>query len=401
MAPLSSAVGARRREALRELMEDEGLVAIAFVTADWLEFVVNLELDVLTWERPVAAVLPLDGEPFALLHELSGARVAATRERGALWLDDIAFYSEHPRIAARLPLLPQWSETLAGLLASHGLAGGRIGVDALTGPLARTLGCLPELEPVALDRALRATRIVKSAEELELMRQAAALSDWAQDQYRAGIRPGRLVEELDWSVGAALAARAASAHPGDAVQVRLLTLAGPGSVAPHGTGSRTGQVVERGWPIVNIVIVRLNGVTIENERTWFCSEPSELQRRAFEAAVSAQDAAIAELRTGRPVAAFDAAAFRVFVEAGLDEHVVHRTGHGVGLGHGGALTAHDFPDATAFEHRALLADEVYSAEPGLYIPGAGGFRHDDTVIVGARPEVITRAPRDIDAQTLA
>jgi Xaa-Pro aminopeptidase len=381
-------------------MEVEDLGAIAFTSADYFEFVTNLELDVLTWERPIAVILPREGEPFALLHELSSARVVAARDRGTFWLEDLEVYAEHPRITNRVALLPDWPQTLAKLIAAHGLARGRIGVDALSRPVARALDGLPDLEPVALDQALRATRMVKTAEELDLMRQAAALSDWTQEQYRVGIRAGRLVEELDWSVGAAFADRAAVAHPGDAVQVRLLSFAGPASVAPHGTGTRTGQVIEPGWPMVNIIIIRLNGVTIENERTWFCSEPTDVQRRAFQAAVDAQDAAIAELRTGRPVAAFDAAALRVFVEAGLDEYVVHRTGHGVGLGHGGALTAHDFPDATAFETRPLVDDEVYSAEPGVYLPGVGGFRHDDTVIVGREPEVITHAPRGIEAQTV-
>jgi Xaa-Pro aminopeptidase len=54
----------------------------------------------------------------------------------------------------------------------------------------------------------------------------------------------------------------------------------------------------------------------------------------------------------------------------------------------------------AFNNRALLAGEVYSAEPGLYVFGLGGFRHDDTVVVGDVPEVLTKAPKDLRSQTI-
>jgi Xaa-Pro aminopeptidase len=400
VAPLSQAVRDRRWEALRGVLDAQGLGAVVLTSPDYIEFATNFEVDVLGWERPIAVVLPREGEPFGLLHELSGTHIATAQRTGALWLDDITVYAEHPRVTPRLPLLPQWPQAFADLLRGHGLGRGRIGVDAWTRPLRQAIALLPYLAGVEVDRALRTTRAVKSTEELELVRQAAALSDWAQERYREEIHPNRLVEELDCTVAAAVAIRAAAVHPDDGVRVRALTFAGPASVAPHGTGARTAQVVDASWPIINIVVVRLNGMTIENERTWFCSAPSEMQGRAFEAAVLAQDAAVRELRTGHPVAAFDAAAFRAFVDAGLDEYVVHRTGHGVGLGHGGSITAHDFPDDTAFETRPLMTGEVYSAEPGIYIPGVGGFRHDDTVIVGPEPEVVTRAPRSIEAQTL-
>jgi Xaa-Pro aminopeptidase len=52
----------------------------------------------------------------------------------------------------------------------------------------------------------------------------------------------------------------------------------------------------------------------------------------------------------------------------------------------------------AFNNRALLENEVYSAEPGIYIYGLGGFRMDDTVVVGRSPEILTKAPKDIKSQ---
>jgi Xaa-Pro aminopeptidase len=53
-----------------------------------------------------------------------------------------------------------------------------------------------------------------------------------------------------------------------------------------------------------------------------------------------------------------------------------------------------------FNQRPLMANEVYSAEPGIYIYGLGGFRHDDTVVVGKKTDVLTKAPKDLKSQTI-
>ena len=76
------------------------------------------------------------------------------------------------------------------------------------------------------------------------------------------------------------------------------------------------------------------------------------------------------------------------------EHILHRTGHGMGV------QGHEYPDDMPFCQRPLIAGEVYSVEPGIYVYGLGGFRLDDTVVIGAMPEVITQAPRDLKSNTI-
>ena len=84
---------------------------------------------------------------------------------------------------------------------------------------------------------------------------------------------------------------------------------------------------------------------------------------------------------------------RPIERAGCADLILRRTGHGMG-------TLGRFPEDLT-NTRPLLENEVYSAEPGLYEWGLGCFRHDDTVVVGARPEVLTRAPKDLASQTVA
>ena len=133
---------------------------------------------------------------------------------------------------------------------------------------------------------------------------------------------------------------------------------------------------------------------MENERTWFVGKPNDMQKRYFEAARAATKAGVAAAKPGNPVNAIDAAAFAVIKDAGLDEYVYHRTGHGVGL------MLHEYPEDMAFNTRPLLANEVFSCEPGLYVYGLGGFRIDDTVVVSDTPEVLVSTPSDIDWVTL-
>jgi Xaa-Pro aminopeptidase len=173
-----------------------------------------------------------------------------------------------------------------------------------------------------------------------------------------------------------------------------LTLSGPASAAPHGDGRSIGARIENGHVLVNIVEPRLNGLVIENERTWFCGRPTARQIALFEAARNATVAACAAAVTGNPVCRIDEAAREVFEKAGVSDLIRHRTGHGMGL------ECHEFPDDMPFNTRPLMEGEVYSAEPGLYEWGLGGFRHDDTVVVGTEPEVLTKSAKDLASQTI-
>ncbi|MFZ8528432.1 hypothetical protein ACO1NJ_14005, partial [Staphylococcus aureus] len=73
-----------------------------------------------------------------------------------------------------------------------------------------------------------------------------------------------------------LVQEAAERFPGEQFEVvRCWTLSGPTSASPHGDGASCGARIKEGDVLVNIVIPRLNGLTIENERTWFCGAPDE------------------------------------------------------------------------------------------------------------------------------
>ncbi len=384
-----------RHARMAALMDELKLDALVFTTGDFFQFATNFHTDVQPWERPIFAVVPRNGTPFLIMNELSTNHVRFSIENGKLWVTDISFYGEHPRVGNRLPLIYQLPELLAERLKQAGLARARIGVEGGSPILAAVGRLLPDIHFRPSTPECRSLRWQKNEEEIKVMESIASLSDWLQDRYRENIRPGRLVQELDFAMASLFVQEAAERFPGEHFEViRTWTLSGPASASPHGDGASCGQRIKEGDVLVNIVIPRLNGLAIENERTWFCGKPGKEQVALWTAARDANEAAVAAAKTGNPVNAIDAAAQAVIEKAGFAEHIKHRTGHAIGVVH------HEYPEDMAFSFRPLLDNEVYSAEPGLYVYGIGGFRLDDTVVVGAEPRMLTRTPRTLEYATV-
>jgi Xaa-Pro aminopeptidase len=386
-------VFADRARVIREWLGKHDLQALVVTTPDNFFMVSGFHLDVAPWERPVAAVIPAEGDPFMVMNELSTNHLRFAEERGSLFITDYTIYVEHPRSVNRTWSRGQWGELLATRLVERGIVRGTVAVEG-HGPDALRQAA-PKLSFESATGYLISLREVKYPEELEIMRECAALTDWAQDRYMERVKPGMVVKALDFEIAKLAMEETARRFPQDRFEPRLMSLSGPPSAAPHGTGANAGETFEKGHGVVNIMVFRLSGLVVENERTLFVGEPSDLQRRAFETAVAANEAAAAKMVAGNPVSSADAAAQQVIERAGFGDNINHRTGHGIGIG----IAGHEFPDDMPFLHRPFREREVYSSEPGIYIWGVGGFRHDDTVIVGKdRPEVITKRSKRLDDQ---
>ena len=395
MGYLSRRVYQERLSRIRRELAESDLAALVVLTPENFLYVSGYFLDVQPWERPVAAIIPRDGDPFLVMHELSTNHVRYATEHQSMWITEVHFYAEHYRMERRTYMTPQWPQMVADLLRRKGIRRGRLGVDSTAGPIEHVPSLLPGVQLAVAGRLLREMREVKDEEELVLIRQGAELSDWGQARYREHLAPGRPLAEIDSLVAHEVCKEAVRRWPDYKVEIRVAGLTGPNSACPHGISGNYGQVIERGHGIVNIIIPRLNGYVCENERTFFVGSPSKEQAAAFQAAFEAQETAAAAFIAGATMADADAAAQRVFERHGYGDRVIHRTGHGIGL------AGHEFPDDIAFNFRPLVEHEVFSCEPGIYLYGVGGFRHDDTVIVQkGRPEITTRFPRDLESQTV-
>jgi len=387
-------VFADRARRIREHLEHEGHAALLITTPDNFYMVSGFHLDVAPWERPVAAVIPREGEPFLVMNELSANHLLMAADRDTLFISDYEIYVEHPKIRNRKYDRNQWGQLVAQKLQARGISAGSLAVEG-SGPGA-LLAANPRLSFADVTPFLIGMREVKYPEELEIMRLCAGLTDHGQDRYMELAKPGQVVAALDFEVAKAIAEEGARRYPKDRLEVRVRSSCGAAACAPHGSGADCGETFEKGEVVVNIIICRLNGLVVENERTLFVGKPkNDEQIRAFEVATEACLAAAEKMVAGNPVSSADGAAQWVIEQAGYGNNISHRTGHGMGI------AGHEFPDDMAYLHRPFVEREVYSCEPGIYIYGLGGFRHDDTVIVGAKePEVITKRSKRLEDQII-
>jgi Xaa-Pro aminopeptidase len=395
MQALSTVVRDHRHGRLREVMRAHRLDALLFTGADFFSFASNHEMTDLAWERPFLLILPATGPSVAVLAEQGRHLFEMERTRGTLWVDDLVFYAETPHRQSGARPATEWRELVAETLTARGLGRSRIGCDAATGALTGALSLLPEIELATVNAALRPTRWVKHAEEVAVMSGLADLSAAVMPYYREELRPGRSVQQADAAIAARLHAEAERRFAGANFSiVKATTVAGAASASPHGDGVSCGRRVEADSVAVSTVVTRLNGLVMEMARTWQIGRPGVRRHALHSCAVMAQEAAIDAAMAGGPVSGIDRAARRVIEAAGFSPHLLHRSGHGIGV------VQHDFPEDVPFNGRPLEAGELYAVEPGLYVPGVGGFRCADVVPVGARAQRLPAPPKDIASCTV-
>jgi Xaa-Pro aminopeptidase len=348
-------------------------------------------------ERPIVCVVPLDAEPFMVLCELSTHHALYEVEKGTCAIKDVRFYVEHPRQVNRTYLTLQWADMVTDILDEKKGLGGRIGVDMR--PAAVNPGLTMKLRNTTLVDAselLQEMRLIKCKEELDLIRKCGPISDLGQKILMSEIQVGKAQLEIGSDAIKAMQREVAAKYPDAAAEIRANVM-GAGPVfgpMPHTTRG-VGRRVERGDSLIDITAARLNAYGVENERTFVVGKPTEKQTKIFNVMVEAQKEALKTQVPGNKLSTVDAAAQKVIENAGYGDYIMHRTYHGIGLG------GHEYPYYTAFMNRKIMSGMVLSCEPGIYIPGFGGFRHSDTVIVtNEGPELVTNFPRDLESLTV-
>lgn len=251
----------------------------------------------------------------------------------------------------------------------------------LHGELAGQVG-----ELVGVSRAVEKLRVVKDDAEVALLREACAIADRALADLVAagGLRPGRTERE----VGRDLDARMLD-HGAYAPSFETIVAAGPDSAVPH--HRPTDRVLATGDLVKLDFGGEYGGYHSDMTRTLVLGEPAAWQREVYELVRAAQAAGRAALATGAEVRAVDAAARAVIVDAGHGDAFAHGLGHGVGL------EIHEAPALSPLGAGTLGDRMAVTVEPGVYLPGRGGVRIEDTLVVheGAEPELLTLTTKDL------
>jgi Xaa-Pro aminopeptidase len=303
------------------------------------------------------------------------------------------------------PVPAAYDEALAGCLVETAAAGGggRFGIEAhhltvarydwLTRTLAARRGgagagdgpAAPTLVPT--QRIVELARVVKDADEIALLREAALRLTGVASAAFAAVQRGREEREVAGAIEAALRAAGYERPAFDTI-----VASGSNSALPHHrAGSRR---LEAGDLVVLDFGGVLDGYCSDLTRTVAVGEPGAERRRIHNAVREAQQAAIAAVKPGTSSTAVDTAARDVLTRHDLGEAFGHGTGHGLGL------DIHEEPRLTRARPDVrdvpLEPGMVFTIEPGAYVAGLGGVRiEDDILVTETGCEVLTSVPRQL------
>jgi Xaa-Pro dipeptidase len=227
---------------------------------------------------------------------------------------------------------------------------------------------------VAVKPLVEQLRLVKSPAEIDMIRQAAKYADLAVQKVIAAAYYG--VSDLElFSQSRAVQMQIMKDTEYAILTTSILCGAWPGplSAQPHGVPTLADRLKDGSH--IALAAMRVNGYSAECERTFFTTGPSKDLQEAFAVMVEARKRAFAMVKPGAACSAIDKAANGYLREKGYGDRLLHRTGHGFGL------SVHEGPWVAEGSEEVLAENMLVSVEPGIYLPGIGGVRHSDTVLV--------------------
>jgi Xaa-Pro dipeptidase len=346
---------ATRQQALRALLDRDNVDAVAIVPGANMLYFTGLHVHLS--ERPIIALFTRE-ETSIIIPQLEVPKVI-----------------ERPDLEARVF---QWSDTdgyegaFREAIDALGLRGGRLGVDGMTMRVTEFL-TLRDIDPTlnvkAVERGLIGIRAHKNPDEVEMMRKAVQISEAALERLLAWVQPGMTEREIAARLIDEQVALGAEGQPFDA-----LVQTGPNSANPHGVASDR-RLGENEFLLIDYGCT-IGGYPSDITRTFCLGTPSAEMQRIYDTVLAANEAGRKAVAPGVPMSAIDRATRSVIEAAGYGPYFTHRTGHGLGLD-----THEPIPQIAANVDDALEPGMAFTIEPGIYVPGLGGVRIEDNVIV--------------------
>ena len=304
-------------------------------------------------ERLTCLVIRADAEPVLILPRME--EPLARHSTGAL-VDDMA-------------VVP-WDETDDPYrLVQQLLAGAaRVAVqDQMWGRFVlRLKAALDPAELVEAGPTMSALRRLKTADEVDRLRAAAAAADAAMESITDERLSGRTEAEI------AARIRSLLVEHGHQTADFAIVGSGPNSASPHHEPGE--RVVAEGDAVVLDIGGTAGGYSSDTTRTAFVGQPPAEFAALYAVLQEAQRAACAAVRPGVLCSELDAVARWIITEAGYGEAFIHRTGHGIGM------ETHEEPYIVASNPEPLEAGNAFSVEPGIYITDIWGARIEDIVV---------------------
>lgn len=360
----------QRLEKLQQQMKTAVIDGIALVPGPNMVYFSHIHSHLS--ERPIVLFLPANAAPALIipgLEAMKGRAAGVPDERIFAWSDEQGYVGA----------FQQASETL-------GLSNWQLGVEALhMRVLERDL--LAQVAPGVhfshADPLIANLRMIKDAAEIAAMEKAVAVAEKAMERLLPQIKIGQTEKQI-----AAMLTQELVNGGAETMAFGPIIAAGPNGASPHAVPTdrpiQAGDLLTIDWGVY------VDGYPSDITRTFAVGEIDAELRRIYNAVALANEQgkqAAGPHASGQDV---DRAAREVIEEAGYGQYFIHRTGHGLGL------EIHEPPDMVETNTRQLQPGNVFTVEPGIYLPGRGGVRIEDNMVVtadGARS--LTSFPREL------
>jgi Xaa-Pro aminopeptidase len=236
---------------------------------------------------------------------------------------------------------------------------------------------------VPISGMIEALREVKDEAEIALIQQACHIADQGFEHILKMVRPGmteiEVANQLDFfmrSLGAT------------SVSFDTIVASGLRSAMPHGVASE--KVIEQGDLITLDFGCYYQGYVSDMTRTFAVGDPGEKLKEIYQIVLEAQEKVLAVAKPGMTGIELDAVARDHIASFGYGKAFGHSTGHGIGL------EIHEGPNVSFRAEKAFVPGNVITDEPGIYLPGIGGVRiEDDLLITETGNQVLTHSPKEL------
>ena len=361
----------KRLSKLFSLLEESQLEAVALNPGPTMTYLTGLSFHLS--ERPTVLLAARGAAPVLILPDLERSKASLS----AIPLECFS-YSDDP--ATWQAAFKKAAQTLQLDQAHIGVEPTRLRVLELD----HLQAALPEARFTPAETPLGALRIHKDEDEIVAMRAAARIAQHALLAILPNIKPGLTEAEI----AAELTIQLLRAGSQPELPFTPIVASGPNSANPHATPSdrrlQPGDVLLFDWGAA------ANGYCSDITRTFAIEQIQPEMKNIARVVLEANEAGFAAAAPGAPASAVDQAARAVIDAAGYGEYFTHRTGHGLGM------EGHEAPYIYDGSHVTLQPGMTFTIEPGIYLPGRGGVRiEDDVVITENGAERLTDLPREL------
>jgi len=232
----------------------------------------------------------------------------------------------------------------------------------------------PPVELIALSNLVEEIRKIKGPEEIDMISRSAQLMGDVLAQVIEELRPGQVEKDIAWKIETLTRKQGA-----DGAAFPPIVASGPNGALPHAVP--TERKIGKGEPIILDVGAKVDGYCSDMTRTVFLDTPPSDFKEIYKVVRKAQVFALESVRPGMKTDEADFIARDVITNAGFGDFFGHSLGHGIGM------APHEGPSVGQLKPEVLKEGMVFTIEPGIYIPGKGGVRLEEMVVLekdGAR-----------------